>query len=261
MSFDLKSIRTGINIGPPRIVLYGVPGIGKTTWASKSPSPIFIPTEDGAGALDIDTFPLAEKYEDILQSIGTLLQEKHKYQTVVIDAMEGVEMFMHRYIVERLEGAESISDNSKGSPTSFGKGLSIFAPNEMTSLLQGFEALRRKGMSVILIGHSTVAKFSPPDLEAYDRYSVRLEKRSLELIKDWSDAILFANYRTFLTKDDEGFGNTRARGKGVGERVVFTEERPAFIAKNRYGLPSEMPMEYSAFASGLTSLKNKQESK
>ena len=53
MGFDLSSITTGPAITPPRLLVYGPHGVGKTTFLSEAPSPILLPTEDGKGKLDI----------------------------------------------------------------------------------------------------------------------------------------------------------------------------------------------------------------
>jgi hypothetical protein len=51
----------------------------------------------------------------------------------------------------------------------------------------------------------------------------------------------------YTTVKAEERGRVRTRGQGEGERVMYTEERPTWIAKNRYGLPAEMPLSWSAF--------------
>ena len=59
---ELEKIHTGKK--PPRIMLYGTEGIGKSTFAAQAPSPIFLPTEDGLGEIDCASFPLCKKYTD-----------------------------------------------------------------------------------------------------------------------------------------------------------------------------------------------------
>ena len=79
--FDLKSIRKSEAIAAPRVMLYGVEGIGKTTFAAGAPNPIFILTEDGLGSLKVDHFPLARSSSDVMEAIGTLYSEKHDFKT------------------------------------------------------------------------------------------------------------------------------------------------------------------------------------
>jgi len=56
----LEQIRTGKQSSPPRILLYGTEGIGKSTFAAQAPNPIFIPTEDGLNEIDCASFPMAK---------------------------------------------------------------------------------------------------------------------------------------------------------------------------------------------------------
>ncbi|MDR0869400.1 MAG: ATP-binding protein [Planctomycetaceae bacterium] len=43
----LQTIQTGKAQAPPRLLIYGTEGIGKSTFGASAPKPIFIPTEDG----------------------------------------------------------------------------------------------------------------------------------------------------------------------------------------------------------------------
>ncbi len=242
MSFNLKSIQKNTLSGPPRVMLYGVEGIGKTTFAAGTPKPVFIPTEDGLGNLTVDHFPLAEKFSDVMDSVASLYKEDHKYSTVVLDSLDWCENMIWRQ-VESTHDAKDLA---------YGKGAVISA--EMwRDLLGGLNALRNdKGMSVILIAHTTIKRFDSPETEPYDRYQPKLQERSNSLIREWCDAVFFANYKTLVKKDDIGFNKQVARGISTGERLLHTSERPAYMAKNRYKLPDTIPMQWDAFETAIT---------
>ena len=53
MALSLSNLVRRKSDKPPRIVIYGVPGIGKTSLAAEFPDPIFIQTEEGAGNPDL----------------------------------------------------------------------------------------------------------------------------------------------------------------------------------------------------------------
>ena len=55
--FDLSSIRK-TTTSAPLVLLYGTSGVGKTTFASQAPAPVFIQTEQGEGTLTLDAFPM-----------------------------------------------------------------------------------------------------------------------------------------------------------------------------------------------------------
>ena len=48
-----------------------------------------------------------------------------------------------------------------------------------------------------------------------------------------------------------GAGAEVARALGTGKRVMHTEERPAFLAKNRYGLPDTLPLSWAEFMAAM----------
>ena len=63
--------------------------------------------------------------------------------------------------------------------------------------------------------------------------------------------MLFANDRISTVKSDVTFNKKVTRALGSGERVLYTEERPAFLAKNRYSLPDVLPLDWQAFATAM----------
>jgi len=241
MAFDIKSIRKNDAISAPRVMIYGVEGIGKSTFASGAPNPIFICTEDGLGSLSVDHFPLASSFSDVVGAIGTLYSEKHEYQTVALDSLDWLENMIWRD-VESTHDAKDLA---------YGKGA-VIAAEKWREVLDGLNALRNdKGMAVILIAHTTIKRFDSPETEPFDRYQPKLQERSNALIREWCDAVLFANYKTIVKKDDVGFNKTVARGISTGERLLYTNERPAFMAKNRFNLPDSIPLSWDAFTNAI----------
>lgn len=241
MAFDLKSIRKNEALAAPRVMVYGVEGIGKSTFAASAPSPVFILTEDGLGSLQVDHFPLATKYEDVLAAIDSLYNDQHQFKTVALDSLDWLENMIWRDVESKHDAKE----------LAYGKGA-VIAAEKWREILDGFNALRNdKGMAVILIAHTTVKRYDNPETEPYDRFQPKLQDRSNALIREWCDAVLFANYKTIVKKDDVGFNKTVARGVSTGERLLFTNERPAFMAKNRFNLPDSIPLSWDAFADSI----------
>lgn len=241
MAFDLTSIKRGQDMRPPRIFLYAVEGIGKTTFAANAPSPIFIQTEDGLGALDVARFPMVESIDQVRQAIGTLYQEAHEFQTVVLDSVDWLEQI----IVREIEAKHDAKD------LAYGKGA-LKQAEVWQELLAGFNALRNdKGMAVILIGHTQIKRFDSPETEPYDRYTPKLQERSNAIVREWADAVLFANYRTVVKTTEVGFKKEVSRGITTGERLIYTTEKPAYQAKNRYALPDSLPLSWDALSNAI----------
>ena len=227
---------------PPIMLFYGVPGIGKTTLAASAPSPIFLQTEDGLGRIEAPTFGLLRSFDEIMQAIGELYSEPHDFKTVVLDSCDHAEPLLWAQAC-RDNGWKSIED------APYGKGY-VAALDHWRALLDGFRALRdERQMTVILLAHYSIQRFASPEVEAYDRYVPKMHKLAEPLVRESVEDVLFANYRVSTVKTEAGgFKKSQTRGVGGGERLLYTEERPAFIAKNRNAMPPSIPMEWEAVA-------------
>jgi len=175
------------------------------------------------------------KWADLEGAIHDLVRDQQSYKTVVIDSVDWAE----RMLVDQVKGNKrSIED------IPFGKGY-VMVAEAMGRILSLLDQLIALGVNVVLVGHTTVKRCNPPDLdEGYDRFELKLTKQSGPLVKEWADCILFANYRTKLVEGTDG----RTRAKGGTERVLHAERTAAWDAKNRYGLPAELPMTIEALA-------------
>lgn len=127
----------------------------------------------------------------------------------------------------------------------WGKGTSL-RDHLFNSCLSALAALQiQRRMMIVLIGHAEVHTFKDPRTEPYDRYRPRLNKNLVDPVVEWCDEVLFANYVTHLKK---GKGQQPTKATGDGTRVLFTQERPAWIAKNRCAMPEKIEMTWDAYA-------------
>ena len=257
MAIDLKSISRSTGIKAPRVLVYGSAGLGKTTFASDSPSPIFLCTEDGLGKIEVDAFPLLRSYQEVLDAIGALYTSDHQYQTLVIDSLDHLEPLVWKHLCATYVGPKGERfDTIEGF--GYGRGY-IEALDLWREILDGLDALRNeKGMAIILIAHAEVKRFESPTTASYDRFQIKLHKRASDLVQESVDCILFADYKTVIEKEEKGFGGTKTRGITTGERYLFTQATPGYIAKNRYSLPAELPLSWQAFSDALSSKANSQ---
>lgn len=239
MAFNLQSIQRNKATAAPRIFLYGVEGIGKSTFGAMAPAPIFIPTEDGLGRLEVDHFPLAKSTDDIMSAIATLYQEQHDFQTVVVDSVDWAENFIFRELESQYDAKD----------LAYGRSV-VLAADKWRAIIEGLDALRNdRGMTVILIAHCQIKRFESPEVEPYDRYQPKLQDRSSAILREWADCVLFANWQTVTKKEDAGgFNKERYRGISTGQRLLHTSERPAHMAKNRYALPDTIPLDWNEFS-------------
>ncbi len=244
MAISLESLKRSTAISTPRILVHGVAGVGKSTFAAAAPDPVFILTEDGLGTLDVQHFPLARTFDEVMEALAVLYTDDHPFRTLVIDSVDWLEPLVWRKACKQ-HGWSSIED------AGYGKGY-VAALDIWRQYMDGLDALRNdKAMTVIQIAHTDIKRFDSPEHEPYDRYVIKLHARAAALLQEHSDVVLFANYRINTVKSDVGFNRKVTRGLSSGERVLYTCERPAFLAKNRYGLPDTLPLEWKAFAEAM----------
>jgi len=231
MAIDLNSLRRGSVLTPPRLLIYGTHGVGKTTLACGAPDPVLIQTEDGRGLIDIPSWGPLRSYSEIVEAIGVLANEDHGFKTVIIDSLDWSEPLVWAEVC-RVNGWSSIEEPG------YGKGY-VATGDAWRYLFDGLDTLRNeRGMTVILIAHCEVFNYKSPETEPYDRYVIKLHKRAAGIVQEHVDCVFFMNWRTSIVKDKvAGSKDGRARGVGGGNRVLYTEERPAFLAKNRYSMP------------------------
>lgn len=247
LSGILAEITYGKRVTPIRVCIYGPDGIGKTTFASQAPSPIFIGTESGTYQLDVARLPQPESLGAFLQQIDAIRDSEHPFKTVVVDSLDWLEPLIHRQVCAE-GGVKSIEQYEKG----YGKGY-VRALEIWRGIIDRLAELGAR-YHIILVAHGRIKKFDDPEQPAgYDRWILAIHENAAAAIRQACDCVLFANYKTVVKNI-----NSAGTGRGIGsaERRMYTECRPAFDAKNRYRLPFEMPLSWPAFGQAVKSFYN-----
>jgi hypothetical protein len=217
---NIKSTKTTQNL---RILAYGPPGIGKTTFASYFPKPILLQTEDGACGLDLPTFGVIKNLKDLGDATRLLRTEKHDFKTLIIDSLDWMEPLIFEQVCKDHQ-INSIED------LSYGKGYT-YALDIWKQFLEGIERTRAKGMNIVAISHAVSNIYDPPDGESYARSELKLNKKAAALWYEWADCIAYLRPLVKIKKDGK-----KSSGKAVsaGQRVIcFDSSNPAYIAKSR----------------------------
>ena len=231
-------ITKGILPSAKKVVLYGPEGIGKSTFASRFPQPLFIDTEGSTTNLDVNRLPKPTSWEMLCQEVEYILQNPALCRTLVIDTIDWAETLCIASLCAKhgVNGIEGFG---------WGKGYT-YLKEEMGRLLNRLSALKDAGVNVLLTAHAQIRKFEQPDeLGAYDRWELKLGKQTCPIVKEWADLLLFANYKTVTVAVDKEGNKHKAQG---GRRVMYTSHHPCWDAKNRFELPDECPFDYAVIA-------------
>ena len=220
-----------------KVVIYGPEGIGKSYFASRFPNPVFIDTEGSTKHMDVARLPNPSSWTMLLQEINYVRANPNICDTLIVDTADWA---------ERLCIEEICAKSQKTGIEDFGYGKGyVYLAEEFGRLLNALTELIDLGINVVMVAHAQMRKFEQPDeLGAYDRWELKLQKKTAPMVKEWADMVLFANYKTYVVNvDGQGVdkGVNKARG---GKRVIYTTHHPCWDAKNRHDLLPEIPLDY-----------------
>ena len=223
---------------PYKVVIYGPEGIGKSTFAAQFPGPLFIDTEGSTARMDVARLPQPTSWAHMAEMVRFVIENK-PCQTLIIDTADWAEQLCKEYVIQ--SGGEKIKSIEDFG---YGKGYTMLM-EQFGRFLNKLSDVVESGVHVVLTADAWMRKFEQPDeMGAYDRWELKMEKKYAPLIKEWADMVLFANYKTAVIEDPK----TKTKKAFGGQRVMFTTHHPAWDAKNRDGLPEELPFEFSQIA-------------
>lgn len=234
------NITSGKQAKAQRVVIYGTEGIGKSTLAAQFPDPLFIDTEGSTSNMDVKRMDKPTSWTMLMNQIAFVKANPTVCKTLVIDTIDWAESLAIESVCS-MHGKRGIEDFG------YGNGYT-YVREEMGRLLDKLQELVDIGINVVLTAHSQLRKFEQPDEDgAYDRYELKLGKKTSSqtapVVKEWCDLLLFCNYKTMVMTSE----SKKKKATG-GQRVMYTTHHPAWDAKNRHGLPDELPMDYAAIA-------------
>lgn len=225
-------IVSGVQARPQKVVVYGVEGIGKSTLASQFPAPLFIDVEGGTSQLDVPRIANVNSWPMLMQTVEEVANTDAICQTLVLDTADWAERLCVEYVCQKLHvtGIEDVG---------YGKGYT-YLQEEFSKLLDLCSNCVKRGKNVVILAHAKMRKFEQPDeMGAYDRWELKLSKQCAPITKEWADMVLFLNYKTIVTTTKDG--KNKASGN---KRIIHTVHQACWDAKNRHGLPEELPLEW-----------------
>ena len=222
-----------------KLVVYGPEGVGKTTFASQAPGVVFIDTEGGTAHIDVARTDPPASWAELIEQVKWFGEHPDKVGTVCIDTLDWAEKLAIRDVCEakKITSIEEIA---------YGKGY-VLVRDRFIQLLEELDKLRARGINIILTAHAQIKKFEQPDeMGSYDRFTLKLNEKNVSpLIKEWSDILLFANFKTDVVT--AGDGKTK-KARGGQKRVMYTQHSACWDAKNRFGLDDPLPFDFAQVA-------------
>ena len=222
-----------------KVVVYGPEGVGKTTFASQFPGVVFIDTEGSTSHMDVARTDPPATWAELIDQVKWFGEHPEKIGTLCIDTLDWAEKLAIRDVCDekKLGSIEEIA---------YGKGY-VFARDRFLKLLEELDRLRDKGIHIVLTAHAQIKKFEQPDeMGSYDRFTLKLNEKNISpLIKEWSDLLLFANFKTEVVKVEK---TKTTKAVGGQKRVMYTQHSACWDAKNRFGLKDPLPFDFAEIA-------------
>lgn len=225
---------------PIKLLIYGIEGIGKTTLGAKSDSPIFIAVEGRVGKIrdengnPIKYFKGIKTFDDVLNAVQQLKKMDHGFKTIVLDSADWIEKLCHAKVLkDSKKPTKSIITTDGG----YGAGYRM-SQTFHSELISELSELSELGMNIIITAHYHVREVRDPEMpDVYDAYEIKCHEYVSSLWREWVDCIFFARFETFVKPGNE---DSKTIAQGTSRRIVFTEKRPSYQAKNCYKLPNEL---------------------
>ncbi len=245
--FNLTELKPEVTISPPRLLVYGQPGIGKSTFAASVPNVLMLNLEDGLDGIVCAQQKIAS-FDEFMMALTAFNTQDHPFKALAVDSLSALENMIHAQVAKN-ENVPSIADIGYGKGYKSANTLWIMVTEEL-------DAIRvNKKAAIILLGHAFVKQFDDPLSESYSRFSLKLHEGkgegALSTVTEWCDAVLFADQKALVDSTDKGFGKKQGRAR-AGKRMFYTGNHPAHLAKNRYALPDEIPMTWESLIHGIT---------
>lgn len=232
----MLNIIKGKELRPLKVVVYGPEGVGKSTFASQFPEPLFLDTEGGTSNLDINRVKCNKSWDELLAVVKEVIAEPNICKTLVVDTADWAETLCVNAVCEKYR-KNNIEDFG------FGKGY-VYLQDEFSKLLALLDKVIEVGINVVVTAHAKPRKFElPEEMGAFDRYEMKLTKQVAPLLKEWCDCLFFTNYKIYVVTTE----NNKKKAQG-GKRVLFTTHNPTYDAKNRFDLPEELDLDFKEIA-------------
>jgi hypothetical protein len=214
-----------------KVLIYGKPGVGKSSLGARAPKPLFLDLEGGLSRIDCAKTPKKlTTIEEVRDWLRYVIRSR-EYQTVVIDTVDEIDKMLSDSVIATWNKTHTKVKALSDIP--YGRGGDLLVA-EWREFIENLAAVTSFGKNVLLIGHEQVVKFENPTGANYDFYTVNVHKKAAPILVAKLDAVLFTQFDTFVKNAEEDKGKAVATGR----RILLTNDGSSWEAKNRFGLPN-----------------------
>ncbi len=235
MPVDRSKITRGRRVVPLKVLILGAEGVGKTTFVAGAPKVRIIDLDRGSNELEVSRVTV-DKFDEVIDWIHDAVTDS-SVETLAIDSISRLE----ELVITKVCG-----ENDTGGLHAFGGGYGKgddAALQYWRILLKALDRLAET-KHVVLIGHATIKPFSDPLGPSFDRFSLSLREKAAAAIKRWVNFTLFARAEISTRVQEKTKKNL---GITSGVRYIYTDNNPAYDAKHRGNLPTQLPLSWEAF--------------
>lgn len=240
--FDLI---TKVSDLPITAVVYGPPGIGKSEFVAYWPDPVFIIHDDEQGILtlkernpdlaNVPVYPPVKDYEEFLEQLHDAAHIDCK--TVCVESLGPIDRMINSYVCHK----HYRGDWSNKGMADYQSGFIQAADEYWPHVINAFKEITAAGKHLAVTGHSVKVQFDDPETASYSRYECDLKQRAWQILKRWSECILFLSPHVELENKETRRGG-KQKPKSRSLRYINTQWTAAYDAKNRYGLSDAIQM-------------------
>lgn len=227
-------ILTHANLRAPKGIVYGPPGVGKTSFGATAQKALIVDCENGAAHVHCDRTPYLPNWAAIQPWLDGLAAGGHDYETVVIDSVDWLLRRAEEHVAGVDGSASGMKQTLNRSHGGYGNGKQVLKNYVYQYLLPTLDAMVNAGVAVLLLAHATRREITTIDGVTVEKSAPEIHTDLANTMVEWSDFV----------------GAARMAG---AQRELVLFETNQLLAKNRYGIHESLPLSWQAFLHAITS--------
>lgn len=237
IKLPMKKSKEGYSLETIRMLFYGPPKIGKSTFCSFFDRALFLATEKGLKGLDVFKVDITD-WEEFVSAVNLLYIKEHDFKTIIIDTVDNLFKFCIEYVCKK-------NRIDHPSDSKWGKGWDLLQKEFEKPILQ----LSMSNYGLVFVSHEKEYEVSTKHLK-YTKIGPSIPNQARKVIIPFVDII----GRCYIEKSP-GLNDELVERR----RICFTPSEN-IEAGDRTGLmPESIPLKYAVFAKQFKKAKGEED--